>query len=69
MKTVGIKSIQPDGTEDVYNMEVKGTHNFAVNGGLIIHNCMDAVRYYVKTRKLVKKDWNDATTTYISRWH
>lgn len=32
-------------------------------------HAMDAVRYYVKTRKLVKKDWNDATTTYISRWH
>ena len=26
-------------------MEVDGYHNFAVNGGLIVHNCIDAVRY------------------------
>ena len=33
------------GYEDVYNMEVKDTHNFAVNEGIIVHNCIDAVRY------------------------
>ncbi|HBR08009.1 MAG TPA: hypothetical protein DD735_03805 [Clostridiales bacterium] len=26
-------------------MEVDGYHNFAVNGGLIVHNCIDSVRY------------------------
>ena len=26
-------------------MEVEDNHNFAVNGGLIVHNCIDAVRY------------------------
>ena len=31
--------------EDVYNMEVENHHNFAVNGGLIVHNCMDCLRY------------------------
>lgn len=31
--------------EDVYNMEVDKYHNFAVNGGLIVHNCMDCLRY------------------------
>ena len=31
--------------EDVYNMEVENHHNFAVNGGLIVHNCMDCFRY------------------------
>ena len=31
--------------EDVYNMEVENYHNFAVNGGLIVHNCMDCLRY------------------------
>lgn len=31
--------------EDVYNMEVEKYHNFAVNGGLIVHNCMDCLRY------------------------
>ena len=26
-------------------MEVEQHHNFAVNGGLIVHNCIDATRY------------------------
>lgn len=34
-----IKSIKPAGYQDVYNMEVEKHHNFAVNGGLIVHNC------------------------------
>lgn len=29
----------------MYNMEVERFHNFAVNGGLIVHNCIDAARY------------------------
>ena len=31
--------------QPVYNMEVETYHNFAVNGGLIVHNCIDATRY------------------------
>lgn len=46
---VGIKSIKPAGREPVYNMEVDGYHNFSVNGGIIVHNCMDAIRYYCQT--------------------
>lgn len=30
-------------------MEVMGTHNFAVNGGVIVHNCMDDIRYFCNT--------------------
>ena len=30
-------------------MEVEDNHNFAVNGGLVVHNCADALRYYVMT--------------------
>ncbi|MBP5410824.1 MAG: hypothetical protein J6Y26_02825 [Lachnospiraceae bacterium] len=26
-------------------MEVEDNHNFAVNGGHVVHNCIDAVRY------------------------
>lgn len=26
-------------------MEVEDFHNFAVNGGLIVHNCIDSCRY------------------------
>ena len=40
-----VKRIVPAGTADVYNMEVEGTHDFAVNGGAIVHNCYDMVRY------------------------
>ena len=45
IKTVKIKRIIPDGIEDVYNMEVEDHHNFSVNGGFIVHNCLDALRY------------------------
>ena len=30
-------------------MEVKGQHNFSICGGYIVHNCMDAVRYFCYT--------------------
>jgi len=43
-KGVKIKSIKFSGYEDVYDMYVKNHHNFAVNGGFIVHNC-DAFRY------------------------
>lgn len=55
VKTVKVQGIENIGREDVYNMEVLGTHNFSVNGGLIVHNCMDSLRYFVKTKKLVPK--------------
>lgn len=53
---VEVEEITEDGNEDVYNMEVCGTHNFSVNGGVVVHNCMDAIRYFVRTMKLVKKE-------------
>ena len=43
---VGIKGIKPAGREPVFNMEVDGTHCFSVNGGAIVHNCMDDIRYF-----------------------
>ena len=42
-------SIELDGYEDVYNMEVENHHNFSVNGGFIVHNC-DAIRYFLSGR-------------------
>ncbi|NNU96184.1 hypothetical protein ES017_06155 [Anoxybacillus sp. EFIL] len=42
---VRIKNIRYIGKGDVYNMEVKDHHNFSVEGGLIVHNCIDATRY------------------------
>lgn len=50
--TVKIAKIEKDTQEPVYNMEVEDNHNFAINGGLIVHNCMDSTRYFVKTKRL-----------------
>ena len=49
---VGVKSIKRIGKADVYNMEVEDNHNFAIADGLIVHNCMDAMRYFVKTKRI-----------------
>lgn len=56
IRSVGIKSIKRANPEPVYNMEVEDNHNFAVADGLIVHNCMDATRYFVKTRKIIRKN-------------
>ena len=45
---VRVAGIRPLGTERVYNMTVRDAHCFAVEGGLVTHNC-DALRYYVRT--------------------
>lgn len=50
-----VVSIRAAGYENVYNMEVEDNHNFAVNGGFIVHNCMDSIRYFVKTARIVQK--------------
>jgi hypothetical protein len=42
--SIKIKRICEAPNEDVYNMSVSNTNCFAVNGGLILHNC-DALRY------------------------
>lgn len=56
VRCVGIKRIEYDGVEPVYNMEVEHNHNYSVNGGLIVHNCMDDIRYFCSTvmRKKIK---------------
>jgi len=44
---VGIKKITKLNRQPVYNMEVEEAHHFGVNGGMIVHNCMDACRYAI----------------------
>ena len=39
-----VKSISHAGKADVFNMEVEDTHDFVIQGGVISHNCADAVR-------------------------
>lgn len=46
---VPIVAIRPLGKQPVYNMEVDEYHNFSVNGGIIVHNCMDMARYFCYT--------------------
>ena len=40
-----IKAIRCTGFSDVFNLEVESTHDFAVESGIIVHNCYDQVRY------------------------
>lgn len=46
---VPIESVEYIGKADVYNMEVLNHHNFTVDGGFLVHNCMDADRYFLYT--------------------
>ena len=45
VKHVPIKSITKLGKEKVYNMHVSRFHNFAINNGAIVHNCIDGKKY------------------------
>ena len=47
-----VKEIRPAGVADVYNMEVDDTHDFAVQGGVIVHNCADMCRYICMARPI-----------------
>ena len=48
--SVKIKSISLCGIENVYNMEVDAHHNFSICNGLIVHNSMDELRYYIMSK-------------------
>ena len=63
---VGVAKIEIEPNEDVYNMEVMGTHNFAVNGGVIVHNCMDETRYLVNT--VLRHKSSKADNTFWKEW-
>ena len=63
---VSVKKVEREPNEDVYNMEVIGTHNFAVNGGVIVHNCMDDVRYFVNT--VLRHKSGNNNNTFWKEW-
>lgn len=46
---VPVKAVRSAGREPTYNMEVDGFHNFSVNDGIVVHNCVDALRYVIST--------------------
>lgn len=47
-----VKSIRYVGKADVYNMEVDDTHDFVVQGGVVVHNCVDDIRYFCMSRPI-----------------
>lgn len=60
-----VRMIEPAGTADVYNMEVEDTHDFAVESGVIVHNCYDEWRYVCMSRPIaprikvdIDKEWS-----------
>ena len=57
IRFIKIYSIEYLGEEDVYNLEVDHHKNFLVNGGFVVHNCMDAWRYSLEEiqRNMKKK--------------
>lgn len=63
---VSVEKVEREPNEDVYNMEVMGTHNFAVNGGVIVHNCMDDVRYFVNT--VLRHKSGNNNNTFWKEW-
>lgn len=42
-----VDRVEPAGRSDVYCLEVPATSAFAVEGGIIVHNCADETRYMV----------------------
>lgn len=51
-----VVSIRPAGVEDVYNMEVAETHDFAVGSGIIAHNCYDECRYVCMANPIAPRE-------------
>lgn len=58
---VKIRTITRDARKaNVFNLHVPGVNNFAINGGLIVHNCYDETVYALRRRPYV--------TTERDRW-
>lgn len=45
LEFVKVKAVRRRKIEPVFNLEVENHHNFEANGGFIVHNCLDAMRY------------------------
>ena len=50
-----VAKIEYAGKKSVFNMEVKDTHSFIVNGGIVSHNCYDATRYFLMEHPMAPK--------------
>lgn len=47
-------SIESAGSADVYCLEVPDTHAFTIEGGIVVHNCGDTLRYAAASRPWIK---------------
>jgi hypothetical protein len=45
-----VKAVRYAGIEDTYDLTVKDHHNFSICGGLIVHNCVESIRYGCMSR-------------------
>lgn len=52
-----IAKIEKDGTEPVYCLDVYDTSNFSIEGGVIVSNCLDALRYAIDDLSRPKFDF------------
>lgn len=54
MQTVRHVQIEDQGKQEVFDLTVANDHEYFANG-LLVHNCMDALRYAVFTHMAVDK--------------
>ena len=64
-----VKSVTPIGKKPVFNMEVKETHDFAVENGTIIHNCYDALRYILTASPMPGTEPRDVPKSNFNPFH
>ncbi|MFP3859244.1 MAG: hypothetical protein ACLFUW_00330 [Bacteroidales bacterium] len=63
-----VKSIKAEGHEDVFCITVPETGNFLVNEGIVVKNCLDAIRYALFTH-LFGTDHQRLTPQDIEQMH
>jgi len=51
-QSVKVKNVKPFGMADVYCLDAAFTHGFAVEGGIIVHNCFDEACHICMARPL-----------------
>lgn len=63
-----VVSVVPHGRSDVYCLSVPSTKCFAVNGGIVVHNCYDESRYLVSSRPMTSRVPQPAVKQYSVNW-
>ncbi len=63
---IKVASVRKAPKADVYNMEVAQHHNFCVADGLVVHNCVDSLRYLLMSLGLFS-GMLEAVTTGVGR--